>query len=382
MIDKCIICEKNFKINNKRQYSKHKTCSSLCYYKTNIPRLKFLKTFLNNKNIKYLETDNLEILEKKYAILMSEITKKSTEKKHKTIKEKYGDLTLAYKNAGTKSSITARKRFLIKHNIIDNDSKLSDNDLHVLYKTYFNKLSNHGDKIAKGRFNKYKTKDKYIESYKLGTLKTVCNFYNLNIEEIKNEEQITSLIKQYFKDIKFFNNNPIKWKITHLKNIGINNIENFLPEEINKLYSEYISNRFNSKSLQVLNNGYKKSKKGWYVFKNTNLSYFYRSSWELIVLKALDILIKNNEVLSIKEPNRVLYYFDNRNRYYYPDIEYLLKDKRQIVLEIKPTSKLNDPINIAKMTEASKTNLNFKILSENEIFSKDLLNILLFKDNI
>ena len=145
--------------------------------------------------------------------------------------------------------------------------------------------------------------------------------------------------------------------------------------EIEHKYSEYLSNRLN-KLIDSTKNGYKKTLKGWYIFKNVNKSIFYRSSWELKVLENIDDMILTKDIIRVNEPKSIIYFYEY-NRHYYPDIEIEFNNNKIIIFEIKPYRKLNDILNIKKFEEAYKQIENFVILTENEIFSDELKNIIL-----
>lgn len=377
MINNCKVCRKDFEILEKSRSHKEGTCSYNCLRKTGLVRLRFLRSALKTREIDCLEVESVEDLEKKYSKIMSEITKKSTIKKHKTIKEKYGDISNCYQLSGQKSHINRMKNFLEQNNISYNFD-ISEKELQKIFVFYFDSITNHGEKIKQGRLKKHGTKENVIKSYKDGTIKTVRNFYKIddNTFNMLNEEEINFMIKSYKKDINFFNHNAIKWKTTHLTNLGINS-DLLSNDIINKLYSEYMSERFTTNSLHVISNGYKKSKKGWFKFSNINLNYFYRSSWELKVLEILNILITKGKIINVFEPDRISYNFENRDRNYYPDVGVVLTNNTKVIIEIKPQSKLSDPINIEKFSAAKKQIENFIVLTENEIFSENLELILL-----
>lgn len=310
---------------------------------------------------------------------MSNITKKSTEKKHKTITEKYGSLHDFYVASGLKSEEAKINSFLIKNNIISDLKSISKEQKRELYNKFFNKITQHGNKIKKGRIKIFGTQDKFKENAKKVSLEMACKHSGIILCDTLDmtKEEIVKIYSKYLKFKKFSNMDPIKWKKTHLINAGIIDSSVKSEELINKYYSEYLSKRCSSKILKYTNNGYKKSKKGWYSFINLDLKYFYRSSWELEVLTTLDILIKEKLIKKIFEPNRIKYSIDNVDRHYYPDIGIILSNSKEFILEIKPKSKLLENINIAKFNAARKTNINFKILTEDDIFSNNLKEILL-----
>lgn len=375
----CIICNKSFLKKDKSSSHSNLCCSYNCLRKTGIVRKKFLITALKKRNINIEFEDNIDYLEKEYSKIMSSITKKSTNKKHNTIIEKHGNLHDFYVAAGVKSKESKINSFLIKNNIIPDLESVSKQQKIDLYNKNFNKITLHGDKIKKGRVDIFGTQEKFEENARKNSLKLACEYSGLTVDDTLSmtKEEIIKIYSKYLKFKKFSNTNPIKWKKTHLINAGIIDSNFDSEDDINKYYSEYLSKRCNSGILKYSNSGYKKSKKGWYFFINLDLKYFYRSSWELEVLKILDMLIKEKLIIQVFEPNRIKYCIDNKQKHYYPDIGVKLANSKEVILEIKPKSKLLDSINVAKFNAAKSTNINFKILTEEVIFSNNLRKILL-----
>lgn len=368
-----------FDLNKKKSSHKNECCSYKCLIKSGIVREKFLKTYLLKKCV---DTSNLSLedMEKLYSKFQSETTKKSTTKKHETIIKKYGNLNNLYSKSGKLARETFIKNTLINNNLVSKSDfdKLSKNKLNAIFYDFYYK--DHSNKIINGRLRKHGNVENIKKVYRDAQIKTICSYFTIDLIKFKSLSDLekNDLIKKYKKEIKFFNHDPIKWKKAHLLKIKSLSIEDNDINKINTLYSEYLSERCNSNILHYTNNGYKKSKKGWYFFVNKDIKYFYRSSWELKVLEELDNLILDGYVLDVKEPCRIKYFYENKFRYYYPDILYLNSLNEEIILEIKPKSLLNDAINIAKIKEAKKkyTN-NFYILSEDEIFSDKIRDILI-----
>lgn len=377
----CNICNKEFIFNSKRSSHLNDTCSYDCLRKSGIVRKKFLITFLKNKNVQFDENNILE-MERLFSCFQSESTKKSINKKNKTIKQKYGDVHNFYSKSGKKARINFLKKELLNNNIINNDdlNTLTYEELKSKFNSFFYKKTNHVEKIKNGRLKKHGTIENVKISYKNATIKTVCLYYNIENEKWNTfkENEKNNLIKKYKKEIKFFNHDKIKWKKTHLKNLNlIKENDNIQDEKIHLMYSEYISDRFNTNSLYCLENGYKKSKKGWYFFKNKNGKLFYRSSWELIVFQKLDELLGKKIILDVFESKRIKFFYNKRFRYYYPDVSYLDLNGIENVLEIKPKKLINKEINICKFNAAREIYNNFLILSEDKIFSDDIENFLI-----
>lgn len=79
---------------------------------------------------------------------------------------------------------------------------------------------------------------------------------------------------------------------------------------------------------------------------------FCHSSWEEKLAKRLD---DDDEILTFKkEPFPIPYFFDGKNRNYYPDFFVLRSDGVQLVVEIKPQAFLKIPMNMVKFEAAKK----------------------------
>lgn len=376
MVNKCKICEINYTIKEKSKSNAYNTCSYFCFRKTDEYRLKFMTTFLNKRKIVFNQNASLEDLKLLYASEMSKITKTNTYKKHNTIINKYGSLYNGYHKAGLKGLKTRVDYFLLKNNIMGDEElqNLSDIEKRNIFNKFFNNITGHGLKVSDGRLKSAGSKENLKKSYFFANVKTAFKYFSLNLEDsyVMDEKEIRSIVKDYKKAIKFYNHDVIGWKKTHLINSGkIKDDELIKNEDINKLYSELISERYSSNSLKVPNNGYLKSEKGWIFLPNLDIRFFYRSSWEKIILNKLDELKLKNEIKSIFEPERIKYYFDNKWRYYYPDIGIIINNNSKIILEIKPLKKVNEPMNLAKFIAAKTVMQNsFKIISEDIIFDK------------
>jgi hypothetical protein len=379
----CKECKKEFIFKNNIS-NKNGCCSYPCYRKQNKDKIreKYLNTFLKNRFKKTQEEcDKLSLKHKNeiFSKCQAEKTKISTLKKHKTIKNRYGDVSSCYKNAGKLGLKNRKINFLVNNLIISENeiSNLSEEKINILFKKYFNKIEKHGEKIAKGRKNKYK--DQYKNSYKRGLLKCAFRYFNYKDSKIDSctQEEQNNILHKYYKEVKFYNYDSKSWKKTHLVNLGLIEIEELNIKKINKLYSEYLSKRYTRRSLEVKNNGYTRSKKGWYIFKNIKRKLFYRSSWEKYVFEIIDNLIRCREIINVGTPKRVKYFFKNRFRYYYPDILIELKNNIRKNIEIKPFRKVGEDINQAKFKEANHQLENFTILTEKEIFTDKIIKILI-----
>jgi len=380
----CKNCEKEF-IIKENIVTKKGCCSYKCYrvfYKREI-RSKYLTTFIEN-NFKKLDYKNLTLKEKEsiYSLFQSKKTQISTIKKHDTIIKKYGSITNGYRKSSTKGNKNRKINFLLKNSIVTKEELINCDEKYIndLFIKYFNKIEGHGGKVKKGRLRKHR--EKYKEAYRNGLIKTALNYLNYknsNIEDY-NEKEINIILKKYYKDIKFYNHDCISWKKTHLINANILNIDDVKKtsdKSINRLYSEYISKRFKRRSLEVENNGYKRTKKGWYEFKNIDKNLFYRSSWEEYIFSIIDNLIKEKHIIEVGNPDRIRYFFEGKYRYYYPDVK-IRTNYKELTIEIKPYRKLKEKMNKKKIKESKKQlGSSFLVLTEKEIFSDNIVTIIL-----
>jgi hypothetical protein len=117
-------------------------------------------------------------------------------------------------------------------------------------------------------------------------------------------------------------------------------------------------------NLDIINNGYKHSKKGWYNFKNINKKMFFRSSWELKFMQYLDtqefILKWNSEGVTI-----VYQDLTGATHKYYPDFYYECLNSDDptlidhVVVEIKPYSETIPPVKPKNPTIKALTNYEY-----------------------
>jgi len=324
-------------------------------------KLQFKKKYIKGKNnlldVEKLSIEEIQIL---FHNLKVESVNRSQEKRVKTIKNKGCD---EWSNMTKKGQHNRKIKFLIENNIIDTHEKLEKKDIDYLFLLFFNKISKHGEKIKSGRKEKHGIN--YKESFRQGLKQSFQNFCNLNNLDLTPE----NYDELYILWCKRLSHDVNKWKKSHLDNRNIEYDENNFKEK----YNEYIRDRFEH-LLDTLKNGYKRSKKGWFLFSN-GLKFFYRSSWELRILENLNILMNEGKLEYIKVPERIVYYIDNYRHYYFPDIEYKLYDNNRKILEIKPNSKINE--NLLKLDSAKKKyGNNFIIITEKEIYNDELKIIL------
>jgi len=106
-------------------------------------------------------------------------------------------------------------------------------------------------------------------------------------------------------------------------------------------------------------------------YMNKSLFPEYRSSWELKIMKWLDL---NDEVeYWTAEPFAIMYISpkDNKPHRYFPDLLVKFKDGRKHLIEIKPSSQWKDPINLAKWEQAEKfcreRDIKWLVMGEKEL---------------
>jgi len=101
--------------------------------------------------------------------------------------------------------------------------------------------------------------------------------------------------------------------------------------------------------------------------ENKHNKAHYRSAWELIYYQYLD---DDVHVMKYKsEPFKIPYILEDRTRHYLPDILVQYDDHQELV-EIKPSSLLSQPRNMAKIEAAqlycNLNNIIFVVLTEQE----------------
>jgi len=112
-----------------------------------------------------------------------------------------------------------------------------------------------------------------------------------------------------------------------------------------------------------------KNGKGGRGYKSGYLNgHYFRSSYEKQFIKTCleyNIKIESAETKEF----RVLYEFNGKKKFYYPD--FYLPDYN-VIIEIKPTTLLDNKINSLKFDAALKQHENFTILTEEDIFDTNL----------
>jgi len=98
-------------------------------------------------------------------------------------------------------------------------------------------------------------------------------------------------------------------------------------------------------------------------------SIHYRSSYEL---KALELLVENPNVKWIKyESIRIPYVYEYKRRYI-PDFLVEQYDNNNLIIEVKPKYRINEPINLLKFEAgieyAKLNNMNYVVWTEEDLF--------------
>ena len=104
----------------------------------------------------------------------------------------------------------------------------------------------------------------------------------------------------------------------------------------------------------------------------------YRSGWELEYMKFLD---SNVQVVSYSYEKVIVPYISNirsgRIRRYFPDFLIEYSDGRKVLVEIKPSNRLNKPINVKKLLAAKQWckehDVTLEVITEVELRGLGLL---------
>lgn len=129
------------------------------------------------------------------------------------------------------------------------------------------------------------------------------------------------------------------------------------------------------KLVEFIKNGIKSKHGHITINKSINKDFYYMSSWEKRFVEYCDNL---DEVVEIKSGTlfRISYIFKRSNHYYIPDVILTLSGGENIMIEIKPKSKLKTKKNKAKFKAARKwckeNNFKYLILTEEEVFNDTL----------
>lgn len=385
----CKLCGNQYTYDTKskiiQKYFDKGYCSNECYQKSGEKKIDKMRTELLNLGIEC--GDNNDVM-MKYSDYKSEKTKKCADKWRETHIKKYGK---DFASSRSKLSwITHIKNFLINNSIVTEDeyNNLTDDEIHNLFIDNFNPITSHGDLIKKGRMEKYGNDlSEYKKSYVIGIRNGVINLMEKEI----GKEYLDSIDSDTYQELfdeyyvyyvserrkgKKSHEELIKWKKSHLINNGFSKemVKEMSDEEISLKYGEYISIRRKKLSESVLN-GYKNTKKGWFTFKKFG-DFFYRSSWEERVCQELDDL--GDEISDVSTPEPITYVLDGKIHTYFSDFKITFKNGVIIYTEVKPYKKIDEKVNKIKIERGKETwGNNFHVLTENEIFSGELKNIIL-----
>lgn len=119
-------------------------------------------------------------------------------------------------------------------------------------------------------------------------------------------------------------------------------------------------------------------KRGEYTSSKSGLVFKYRSGWELVYMKHLDV---TDEVTSWSYETIIIPYVSNvktgKMRKYYPDFHVRLKDKFDILVEIKPKKRVSQ-VRVQKKLKAAEEwcrahDFTFSVITEVELKGLGLL---------
>lgn len=283
--------------------------------------------------------------------------------------------TGSFSDNGSRSKLTRAVRFLKSVNV--DVSGLDETQIVELWLREFREKANHGEKIIKGRNSKYSDPESLKTADRTRVLKACCTRLGIEYSENFTEDEKGKITKEAFKNFRV--KDTMSWKVKHIvRHFSLKEIESLDEDKINALYSEYVSFRFSRKSLETTRNGWTRSEKGWYeMISQPEDKFFYRSSWEKSVFEALDVLVSSSLIKRVVSPDRIQYEFSGVKRHYYPDAAFVNSRNTLIVLEIKPSKKIEEIDNAVKIAAAyDKLGSNFHVLTENEIYGGNLLRLL------
>lgn len=153
-----------------------------------------------------------------------------------------------------------------------------------------------------------------------------------------------------------------------------------------KTLSEYFKNN-PDKLIKFVNSPKGKSKRGSLMLKKSKITNFsYLSSWEELLLVYLDNEL--DDVIEINVPIGISYTYEDREHYYYADIDITLSNGKKLLIEIKPSAHLYHKKNQAKFKAGKdfvmndKNYLDYVILTEKELFENPRKQTILNKQSI
>lgn len=284
---------------------------------------------------------------------------------HSSLKKRYSDI----RAASTKKSYSKWKASMDKKETtfsdrakagmiewsIKNGATCTEEEL-LEYARANMKGKEHGSKCKQGI---HAIHDDITSEYNRRMKLKIARYYDISTTSVDQEK-----ISKYYRDIKFGNQNTLEWKRAHLDD----SCRDALPEEVEKLYSEYLSDRFKSSMLQY-QNGYLRTTREWYQFENIDRKLFCRSSWEIEFCKICDMFLREGIIKDISTPDRVKYFRSDISqwRHYYPDFK-VETVNGTFIIEIKPFFKCNDQQNLDKFSRAKEIyHDSFVIVTEYEL---------------
>ena len=276
----------------------------------------------------------------------SEIRSMSAKNSYSKWKQSMGQKETSFSDRAKLGMIT----WSIKHDMSGSDEEL----LEFARKNM--KGSNHGEKIKNGINALHNDVSK---EYHRRMVLRVSRYHSVPLEQVDDK-----LVKSYYRDIKFGNQNVLEWKRAHLS-------EEYADSPsalVEAAYSEYISDRFKASQLEY-QNGYLRTQREWYTFRNIEKKLFCRSSWEIKFCEFCDTLLERSIITEVSVPNRIKYFREDVKqwRHYYPDFEVKTKD-RTFTIEIKPLFRCDEQVNKDKFYAAStKYKDDFVIVTEHEL---------------
>ncbi len=190
----------------------------------------------------------------------------------------------------------------------------------------------------------------------------VCRKISEKKQGVKfSEEHIQNLSKSHVGKSPW--NEGIPRSAQTKEKLRIANEGKVLPEETKEQISFSMARRLREIGRE---NGYNS---GYFVSDKFGCKFFYRSSYEK---KALEIFEVSNVVSNLESETFILpYEIDDTIRHYVVDYFVKLESGEEVLIEIKPLSMVDLPINILKFQTArdyvEKNDMFFCVLTEKEL---------------
>jgi hypothetical protein len=182
-----------------------------------------------------------------------DLRKESDNKRVVSIKNSEG----GFRKNGLASKITRAKKFLGEMNV--DVQTMNEDQLLLEFKKAFSARSGHGHKIKLGRETKYPDPADRKKADQERVLKGACKMLGVTFESSMAVDVKKEITKNDFAN--FRSHDKLQWKLKQLLNTGIQ-IFDFSNENIERLYSEYLSRRFKRSSIESEKNGYPCTEKG------------------------------------------------------------------------------------------------------------------------